>query len=611
MVSDQFSGRQLLARSRPIVLRIAFVSLILNLLLLTSPLYMIQVYDRVLSSRSIETLIILTLMMAFAFALYGVLYALRDHLLNRWGIWVVGFHSENAFKRDLQASLESGRASTQSEKDLAKLGNFVSGPLKQLIDVPFAPIFMMVAFLIHPLFFVLGIVTILLMAFTTYLRRINFNKIAARRPLDHMVADTLRAESLKFGALVRMLGMQDNVARSIFARKNIGMEHMLHARDQNGSFDGVDHWIKMTSQSMAIGLAAYLVILGELSPALLLAASIVHGKSISPFAVLFKSSKNISEIRGLLERLDEISDAEQAEEPPKNSYHRGGEQISLSAIDLSLKAPNEIEYLIANISFDAAPGSLTLVTYNGQPAPMVLLQVVAGFLEPDNGHVLWRGQSVSRLGRASLGLHVGYVSNSAQFLIGSIRDNISRFDPDATDARVEQAAADAGCLDLIKRLPHGFDTKLVNSGVALPDVMLHAIAWARALYVQPDFLIIDRSPLIENPHFSEFFLNSLRAAKERGAVIIVHGKPSDYMQLADTVLLVENGKLTKNQTIKQFLTAHTLALLAREDDDFDDDDVDDAYEDDAFYDDDFPDEDAEIIADESIVHDIDDKGSAR
>lgn len=581
------------AKSRQILLRIGFVSLVLNLLILTSPIYMIQVYDRVLSSQSTDTLLLLTIVMVALFGLYGFLFTLRDRLFNRWGVWIVGVFSDEALRQDIDRSRDAGATSLRSNQDLRRIGDFILGPMKQIIDLPFAPIFLIVAFIIHPAFPVFSVLTIIALGLSAYGKRRAVDAVGGQFQGVGVESGALLEQSVWQADILQTLGMQRMVRHRLSLSRRSVFSSMLMGRDKGGVYDGLDQWIRNSSQSLTIGLAAFLVILGDISPGLLLAASVIHGKSIAPFGSFFTAWPRLKELRMVLERFDagikSPSEAPTLDEDTVYTHYNRVSGDILAVADVQLSGGKSAPAVLKDISFRLNGGEVLMVLGAPASGPDALCAAIAGQCDVDAGYIGWRGHSITSYDPETRGQHIGYVGSSAMLFSGTVGSNIARFDSEATPGDVEAAAVAAGCHEMIMALPQGYDTVLGDYGSGISPSLKNLIAWARALYGSPELVILNRPPLATDPETKAPFLASLMRLRETGVAILINASDQHLMMLADTVMELRDGKIVRYQPRQDFIRAQRLQQIAdlRNSDDFDDDDEDD---DDDFEDDDLDDD---------------------
>ncbi len=534
--------------TRPIVLYAFLLGGAVALLYLAPSLFMMQVYDRVLVSGSLTTLWLLGFILAFALLTLSVLDMVRVRLLQRASLRLDRIVTPVLLTAALRRSGREGGASQAQSvlREFDGLRQTLAGPAAlAILDVPWAPLYLAVCFLIHPWLGVLVIVggaILLLIAF--------LNERALRRDIADLSARAPKyyaAQESELGAAgaIRALGMQGAFLRRQMLARGALSDVQSEAAFRGAAYSGATKFWRLILQSAALGLGAYLAVKGEISPGALIAGSILTSRALQPIEQIVGAWRPLMLAGAAYNKLAKILDAEPpAKTPMALPVPRGEIRMERA----SVRVPNSERWALFDVSFTIPAGQMVAVIGPSGAGKSTFARLVSGAIEPDVGIVRLDMANMRDWDPDALGVHVGYMPQELSLLPGTIADNICRFSRDtgskaAVEAAIVTAAKEAGAHDLILRLPLGYDTALDIGGAGLSAGQAQRIALARALYGSPALIVLDEP----NAHLDsdgEFALmNAMRNAKARGATIFLVAHRLHIFADADQMMVLRDGRV--------------------------------------------------------------------
>ena len=533
--------RDTFRRCRPALLFAILFSSVINLLMLVPPLYMMQVYDRVLSSRSEATLVALTVLTLGAFVAVGLLEVTRSRILVRVSARLDTLLSPLIFDAVFRNHVRTmGGARTQPLNDVATVRQFAAGQgLFAFFDIPWAPIFLLLLFLLHPLLGLLSLgggVILVILAFAT--ERTTRTRLAdATR--NSVAAANFAETSLRNGDAMTAMGMLEAIKTRWMRRHNESLRLQSGASDWAGILINATKVVRIALQSLMLGAGALLAIEGKISPGLMIAASIIGAKSLAPVEALIGNWNQVVAAQLAWRRLRALLDTV-AVEPDRMALPTPKGQLSVSAIVVA--PPGAAAAVLKGVSFDLQPGEALGILGPSGSGKSTLARVITGVWPAASGTVRIDGAELSQWSRDALGPHMGYLPQDVDLFDGTVAENIARLGPVDPEAVVE-AAQRAGIHDLILSLPQGYDTPIGESGNRLSGGQRQRVGIARALYGTPALCIFDEpnSNLDEagEGHLIQALLH-LRETK-RTAIIIAH-KPS-ILNHVDKIMILQAGQV--------------------------------------------------------------------
>lgn len=533
--------RDTFGRCRAALLFAILFSSAINLLLLVPPLYMMQVYDRVLSSRSEATLVALTVITLGAFVAMGLLEVIRSRILVRISARIDGLLSPLIFDAVFRNHVRTmGGSRTQPLNDVATVRQFVAGPgLFAFFDLPWAPIFLLLLFLMHPLLGLLslggGVILVILALAGEWTSR----KRLAEATRNSVAAANFAETSLRNGDALTAMGMLEAVKERWIRRHTEALRLQSGASDWAGILTNATKVVRIALQSLMIGAGALLAIEGIISPGLMIAASIIGAKTLAPVEGLIGNWGQVIVAQQAWRRLRALLNTEAAE-PERMALPAPKGQLNVSGVVAA--PPGATAAVLKGVSFDLEPGEALGILGASGSGKSTLARVITGVWPAASGTVRIDGAELAQWSRDALGPHIGYLPQDVDLFDGTVAENIARLGPVDSEAVVE-AAQRAGIHELILSLPQGYDTPIGESGNRLSGGQRQRVGIARALYGTPALCIFDEpnSNLDEagEGHLIQALLH-LRETK-RTAIIIAH-KPS-ILSHVDKIMILQGGQV--------------------------------------------------------------------
>lgn len=518
-----------------------FVSLFINLLMLVPSLYMLQLYDRVLASRSQETLLMLTLIVIVMFAVMGTLEFVRSRILIRVGNAIDSQMSTRLFNAMFAlANRHPGKSTSQPLGDLTQIRQFLTGaPLFAFFDIPWLPIYLGIMFLFHPLF---GWFSIFAVIVALSLTLINEKRTKAGLEASNRYYQSSQGfiqASLRNSEIIEAMGMHANVRRRWYSRYISFLNEQSNASDEAGLWSNVSKISRMLMQSMVLGLGGYLAIIGEVTPGMMIAGSIIMGRALAPIDLMTSTWKQFTSARISYNRLGELlAEFPEKEAPTALPAPKGfidlegivvvppGSQIpSLRGVTMSIKAGDTV-----GVIGPSAAGKSSLA------------RAMLGVWPCYSGKVRFDGAEISHYDRGELGSYIGYLPQDVELFDGTISENIARYE-DPKPEMVVEAAQVAGVHEMILQLPLGYDTPIGVGGVALSGGQRQRIGLARAIYCYPKIVVLDEP----NSNLDDVGERALVAAiselKKRGTTVVLITHRPAILGITDKIAFMREGQL--------------------------------------------------------------------
>ena len=518
-----------------------FFSLFINILMLTGPFYMLQVYDRAVTSRSLETLFFLTLIMVFLFGVLGVLEWVRSRILVRVSNQIDQFLSHRVYTSMFKAGVKiPGRRTAQPLNDLTSIRQFMTGNgLFAFFDAPWFPIYIGLLFLFHPAFgwFALGAGAILLCIAI-------FNEKLTKKMLleangENIKAQNLASSNLRNAEVLHAMGMLPSIMGRWRDQHKAFLAKQTDASDRAGIFANLSKVLRMIFQSSILGLGAYFVVKNEMSPGMMIAGSILLGRALAPLDLLINSWSGFNNARAARGRLDELLSEFPQEDRNMKLPKPAGE---VQAENLFIAPPGSKTATVKSLSFKVLPGESVGIIGPSAAGKSTLAKAILGIWPTINGSLRIDGAEVQHYNRDEIGPHIGYLPQDIELFNGTVSENIARFtnvDPD----KVVAAAKKAGVHELILQLPDAYDTKIgVDSG-ALSGGQRQRIGLARALYDNPQIVVLDE-PNSNLDEQGEFALSlTINILKQEKVTTFVISHRTSILKSIDKLMVLREGQL--------------------------------------------------------------------
>ncbi|WP_166299197.1 type I secretion system permease/ATPase [Bradyrhizobium sp. 2S1] len=540
---------------------VGLISCMINLLYLTGSMFMLQVYDRVLPSRSVPTLVGLVVIAAVLYIAQGVLDLLRGRILGRVGTSLDEALNARVFDTIVRLPLMAGNRSEglQPLRDLDNVRSFLGsmGP-GAFFDLPWLPFYMAICFAFHWLLGVTALVgaviLVTLTLITEYMSRSPAKEamsLAARR-------NDLAASSRRNAEVLVAMGMAGRMNK----RWNEANEEYLsgnqHASDVTGGLGAVAKVLRMMLQSAVLAVGAYLVIHQEATGGIIIAGSILSARALAPVDLAIAHWKGFVAARQSWQRLNRL--LQQIPARPEQTLLQAPEK-KLSVEAVTMVAPGDQRAIVQDITFAVEAGSGVGVIGPSGSGKSSLIRALVGVWVPARGKVRLDGAALDQWSSDELGRHVGYLPQDVELFAGTVAQNICRFDPDAKSDGIIAAAKEAGVHEMIIKMREGYDTQVGEQGTALSAGQAQRVALARALYGDPFLIVLDEPNSNLDSEGDEALTRAVRGARERGAIVIVVAHRPVGIEGVDQLLVLKDGRM---QTFgpKETVLAQVLQRVA-------------------------------------------------
>lgn len=525
---------------RSALLVVGAFSLFINVLVLTSPIYMMQMYDRVLSSGRVETLVFLTLIAGIAILVMGALEVVRGRLLARIGGWLEKSLSSELIGSSLRSGLQGATASAQPLRDLATVRVFLGGTgVNAIFDAPWAPIFLAIIYWLHPVLGLIGIA-----AAVALLAIAVINEMWSRRLLKEAgqltLANTQRADAaVRNGDVFHAMGMLDGFLFRWTARSEQALASQLQASDRSAVIIGTSKFFRIFVQILILGAGAYLVLQDQLTSGGMIAASILLGRALAPVDQSIGAWKSMVAARDAYDRIKRLLERF----PPQPAVMplpapRG--QLACEGVTYAVRGRDKP--ILNQVTFTLSPGDVLGVIGPSAAGKSTLCKILVGTWVPSRGHARLDGADLCSWPPAQLGQFIGYLPQDVELFSGSIRDNIARLLPDPDPSAVVEAARIAGVHEMILRLPNGYESEIGEGGSFLSGGQRQRIGLARALFGQPQLIVLDEPNASLDAEGEESLIAAIRAASAWGATVVIVAHASRVLQPANKLLFMRDGR---------------------------------------------------------------------
>jgi ATP-binding cassette subfamily B protein/ATP-binding cassette subfamily C protein len=523
------------------IVAVVIFSFIINLLMLTVPLYLLQIFNRVIPSQSVDTLIFLTIIVFASLVTLAVLEALRRLVFSNIGSWLDkrlgGFILSGSIVRSVNKCRPS---SAQTLRDLSTIRGLFSGSsLFPILDIPWTPIFMLVLFLLHP---VIGMIT-LAGAIVLFLVAL-FNEFSTRN-LTALTDEATTASNryatsvLRNSDVIQAMGMRSNVISTWdnYHDKSVELQSELSARSNRiASFA---KFIRMILQIVVIGAGGLLVLYHELTAGGLIASVLLMRRAVAPMDRAINSWKVIINARNAFKSVNRrlnLSPELRSETtlPLPSGY--------LSARNVSYTYPNRSKATLQDVTFRIRPGEAIGITGNTAAGKSTLARLLVGLAEPDSGYIRFDGMDIARWKAEDIGPYIGYLPQDNELFAGTVEANIARMGI-ADKTTVAETAKLAGVHEMILQFPQGYETEIGEEGIYLSGGQRQRIALARAIFGSPKLLVLDEPDANLDSEGKAALSQVIHVMKQQGTMIIFISHQEKVLEFADKVLRMNKGKI--------------------------------------------------------------------
>ena len=552
--------RQAVGLCRGALLAAALFSLCINVLLLASPVYMLQVYDRVLRSRSESTLAMLTLITVGLLLVVGVLELVRSRVLVRVGARLEQALGGRLFAAVCERQLSApGSHRTQPLNDLATIRQFVAGNgLSILFDLPWTPIFLAFLYLVHPALGLIALFGALTIFALTLASELLTRRRLAQAGAEQIASLAFTEASLRNAEVLGAMGMLSAIRRRWLERQRRALALQSEAGDMAGTLTAASKFARMALQTAMLGGGALLAIEGHISPGMMIAASIVGGKALAPIELTVANWSGLVNARLAYRRLDALL----ASAPPRpEGMELPPPKGRITFEGVVAVPPGGTTPTIRGISFTIEAGETVGIVGPSAAGKSTLARLITGVWRPCAGTVRIDGADVQAWPRERLGPSIGYLPQDIELFEGTVAENIARFG-EVDGVKVVEAARYAGVHDMILRLPAGYDTPVGEAGAGLSGGQKQRLALARALYGTPAICVFDEPNSNLDEEGEACLIMAIRRLRQEGRTVVVIAHRPSVLAHADRVMVIQDGALVMFGSRAEVLARITRPTIA-------------------------------------------------
>lgn len=550
-----------LGACRSAFLGAAGFSAFINVLMLVPSIYMLQIYDRVLSSRSEITLLMVTLIAIGLMAIYAVLETIRSQILVRVGGRLNELLAGRVFAAIFKSAvLRADAGSSQALRDLDVVREFLTGQgLIALFDSPWVPIYAALVFAIHPALGVISVVGGMVIFVLALANELATRRLLFEATVQNMGANGFVDTSLRNVEAVEAMGMLGGIYKRWHDRRLRSLQLQARASDRAGALYAASKFVRIVLQMAILGVGAYYVLHNEISAGLMIAASIIMGRALAPIEIAVATWKQFLSARGAYGRLNDLlAKVPAPTEPMPLPAPRGDVVVE----NILVAAPGGKLPILRGIGFQVAAGDMIGIIGPSAAGKSTLARALVGVWPVYSGAVRLDGADINTWDKSRLGRYLGYLPQDVELYEGSIAENIARFGEVDAD-KVIAAAQNAGVHQLILNLPSGYDTQIGPRGVTLSGGQRQRIALARALYDDPAILVLDEPNSNLDTDGDNALVSALAKLKTQRRTVFVVTHRVHLLAQVDYIMALNQGVIekfgTRDQILSQFMRAVSTA----------------------------------------------------
>lgn len=528
-----------LFRLRRSFFALAAFSGVINVMMLTPAIYMLQVYDRALVSRNVTTLTMLTLLVIGLFMLMSALEMVRTRVLIRVGNFLDMDLNRRIFSAAFERNLSrAGGNPAQALQDLAQVRQFLTGNgLFAFFDAPWTPIYLLVSYLIHPLLGLITLIGSLILVGLAYLTEKATQKPLAEANQAALSSASYANNNLRNAEVIEAMGMLPAIGKRWYQGHLRILQMQTLASDRAALISSTGRFVRITLQSVILGAGALLAIEGKITPGMMIACSILTGRALAPVEQVIAAWKQLLGCRSAWGRLNDLL-GDFPQRPPSMSLQRPMGMLAVENVIAG--APGTSNNIVRGVSFSLVPGESLGIIGPSASGKSTLARLLVGVWPTQAGKVRLDGADIFTWNKAELGPWLGYLPQDVELFEGTIAENIARFAEVDSEA-VIRAARSSGVHDMILRFPQGYDTRLAADGSPLSGGQKQRIALARALYGEPNLVVLDEPNANLDDVGEKALVDALAELKARGATVILISHRPNVLCAVDKVLMLRDG----------------------------------------------------------------------
>ena len=522
---------------------VGVMSCMINLLYLTGSLFMLEVYDRVLPSRSVPTLVGLAILAGGLYVAQGILDLIRVRILGRIGTALDESLNSRVFDTIVRLPLTAGARNEglQPLRDLDNIRSFLSGMGPgAFFDLPWLPFYLAICFAFHVMIGLTALVGAIILVTLTIV-----TEFMSRRPAREALGlaarrNDLAATSRRNAEVLVAMGMSGRLNKRWSEANQNYLAGNQRASDVSGGLGAIAKVMRMTLQSAVLAVGAYLVIHQEATAGIIIAGSILSARALAPVDLAIAHWKGFVAARQSWHRLNRLLESLPAQ-TAQTVLQNPSSRLAVEAV--SIAPPGEQRIVVQDVTFVLEAGNGLGVIGPSGSGKSSLVRALVGVWQPFRGKVRLDGAALDQWSSDVLGRHVGYLPQDVELFAGTVAQNICRFDPEARSEAIIAAAKEAGVHQMIIKMRDGYDTQIGEQGAALSAGQAQRVALARALYGDPFLIVLDEPNSNLDTEGDEALTRAVRAARERGAIVVVVAHRPVGIEAVDMLLVLKDGRM--------------------------------------------------------------------
>ncbi|TCK62243.1 type I secretion system permease/ATPase [Seleniivibrio woodruffii] len=544
---------------------LAGFSFVINMLMLVPSIYMLQIYDRVLTSRNKETLLVITLITLFMFIVLAAMEWVRSQIMITAGNRMDEMLSGRAFGVAFENALRSGAGSaSQVFQDVTAIRQFLTGHgMFAFMDAPWSPIYLIVIYMLHPSIGILATVAAIFLILLTVATEYLSKKPIEEANTNFRKATMFATTNFRNAEVIESMGMLGNVRKHWLPKHLAFLKLQSVASDRASGISAMTRFIRISAQSMVYAVGAYYVINMDMTAGAMIAGSILMGRALAPVEMITSSWKGFVSARSAYRKLGELFDAF-PEESEKMKLPRPQGKVAARGIFATPPAVNM--QILKNISFDAEEGDMVAVLGPSASGKSSLARVLVGIWKPVSGEMRLGGADVAKWDKSEMGQYIGYLPQDIELLEGTVAENIARFG-DLDSEKIVAAAQLSGVHEMILGLPEGYETYIGEGGVVLSGGQRQRIALARAVYGDPVLVVLDEPNSNLDEPGEQALVETLKRLKQQKKTVFVITHRTSTLSVVDKIMIMNSGTIqiynTKEEVMQTIQKGMQNKMAAR------------------------------------------------
>lgn len=515
-----------------------------NLLMFVGPLYMLQIYDRVLSSRNEMTLLMLTAIAVAMLVAYGLLEFTRSKLLVRAGLQFDEVLAHPVFHRVVkQQTANPGAGAHIALGDIDKVREFMTGQgILAFFDAPWVPLFLALCFAFHPYLGAVATGGAVIIFILALINEFSTRGTLAEAGKAGQGASHFASTTMQNAEVIRAMGMEKQLSKRWLQQHDTMLDQQADASGRGGAVVAASKFVRMSLQVSILAMGAWLAMQQLISPGIMIAASIVMGRALAPVEQAVGQWKQFVGARQAHKRLKALFASVEADEPKLEMPAPAG---ALSVDKLFAAVPGSREPMLKNISFSIAPGEVLAIIGPSGSGKSTLVRHLVGALKPLGGAVRLDGTELDHWDSEQLGKHLGYLPQDVKLFRGSVGENIARFQDNIEDAEIIAAAELSGAHEMIQKLHEGYGTDVGDGGNFLSGGQKQRVGLARAVFRKPALIVLDEPNSNLDNHGEQALVKCVETLKASGKTVVLVTHKTNLLSLSDKTLMLVNGTVEK------------------------------------------------------------------